>query len=926
MSCGMIGERRKCTNWMYCLWLLICLCILCSGNVRAEDSDTRTIRVAFPVQEGMSYFHQDGTPDGYAYGYLEKIAEYTGWKMEYIPYDSGDEDQDIRDAIRDVKDGNADLLGPMLKTRYTSSDLLFPEQSYGTVYTTLCTLETSDLREDNAAAVSPLRVGLWNLAQTRNQEVVAYLNAENFDYELHYYDTEEEQYQALEEDEVDVVSNVSLNPVSGTRMIEKFAPRPYYFASSLDNQKLIEKLDAAIDIINQVQPSLQDVLFEQYFRNARYVFALKEEQKEYLESLGELQVLCVDYNAPYAYQQNGEPAGMLVSVLNEFAKEAEVSIQYTFCEDREQAEARLAENYYDLLIGLNFTSEYCTDIGFVRSKSIMSSNLAYLYRPDQNKHDTVAIESGMENLVDITDFKKVIICGNVAACVAAVENGVADYGIGDRSGLEYVIFDNYSSLICSMISGATQTICIGINRKSDLRLIRILNDYIYSLSDAQKTAFLEQGNLHLHKSSLITFVRMHPFQMIFAGSVLAVVLTVAFSMMFHAKRMKVKNEELQSANQAKSDFLTRMSHDIRTPMNGIIGLLNISDRFVENPQAVREYHRKIRAASEYLLALINDVLDMSKLDSDEVILIEESVSLQELFQNCMEILEIKALENGITMTTPGLEAFTPPRVLTSELHLRQIIMNVVSNAIKYNKQNGEIKATAKILEETKEKITCRFVVEDTGIGMSEEFQRQMFVPFTQEHGAARSEMKGTGLGLAIVKRIIDKMDGNIYVESEKDVGTRFTWELTFPIDQNEQQEENVLQEEEVSLKGRHILAAEDNALNAEILLFMLNDLGAEVQLVGNGAQAVQAFEESAPGGFDCILMDIMMPVMDGYEASRKIRGMKRPDAETIPIIALTANAFAEDMIKSREAGMNAHITKPIDEEKLKACIKKMLAI
>ena len=199
MRYGIFGKKQWRAYRHCCLLMLLWLCILCAQNVRARESDTRTIRVAFPVQEGMSYFHQDGTPDGYAYGYLEKIAEYTGWKMEYIPYDSGDEDQDIRDAIRDLKDGKVDLMGPLLKTRYTSSDLLFPEQSYGTVYTTLCTLETSDLREDNAAAVSPLRVGLWNLAQTRNQEVVAYLNAENFDYELHYYDTEEEPVCGKEE-------------------------------------------------------------------------------------------------------------------------------------------------------------------------------------------------------------------------------------------------------------------------------------------------------------------------------------------------------------------------------------------------------------------------------------------------------------------------------------------------------------------------------------------------------------------------------------------------------------------------------------------------------------------------------------------------------------------------------------------------------
>lgn len=305
------------------------------------------------------------------------------------------------------------------------------------------------------------------------------------------------------------------------------------------------------------------------------------------------------------------------------------------------------------------------------------------------------------------------------------------------------------------LSGSAQNICIAIARESNLQFIRLVNDYIYSLSDLQKTTFLEEGNMHLYKTSLRGYVRMHPIQTMLLFSGLTAFIVVACSMMFHAKRMHKKNMELEMANQAKSEFLTRMSHDIRTPMNGIIGMLDISDKCLDNPEAVRKYHKKIRVASEYLLSLINDVLDMSKLDSGEMYFAEESVYLREMLENCRDIMETRAAEHGIELETPGLENFNPPRVLTSELHIRQIAMNIISNAIKYNKPNGKIIATAEVVNQTEDYVTCRFMVKDTGIGMSDDFQKNMFDPFSQEYGKDRSEFRETGLELSIVKRIVD---------------------------------------------------------------------------------------------------------------------------------------------------------------------------
>lgn len=391
------------------------------------------------------------------------------------------------------------------------------------------------------------------------------------------------------------------------------------------------------------------------------------------------------------------------------------------------------------------------------------------------------------------------------------------------------------------------------------------------------------------------------------------------------RKISEARQAAEQASRSKTQFLANMSHDIRTPMNGIIGMLNIADRYVDNPDEVKKYHQKIRMASEYLLSLINDVLDMRKIDQKDIMLLEESVNLRDVIENCRDILEAKAGEQEITLDTTGMAEFNPPQLMASEVHLRQIFMNIISNAIKYNKYGGKIFIQAIVLEQTEDKVICRFSVTDTGIGMSEDFQKQMFEPFTQEHGENRSEFKGTGLGLSIVKRIIEEMGGEIRVESELDIGTKFSWDLTFPIDKAINERAENIPDRIVTLRGIRVLAAEDNSLNSEILKFILEDMGINVNLVENGELAVKAFQESRPGEYAMILMDIMMPVMDGYEASRIIRNMKRPDAAKIPIIALTANAFAEDIVRSSEAGMDAHITKPIDENKLKECMLRLLA-
>lgn len=914
----------KIAKWL--LFLLLAVCFLMpERTVQAAENGNRMVRVAFPEQEGMGYVEANGACSGYNYEYLEKVSEYTGWSMEYVKYTEEDQSEAIRKAMDDVAAGKVDLLGPVLKTKETEEKYAFPENSYGTVYTTLNTLESSTLTENNIRDREPLRVGVLEQAKTRNDEVVRFLEAENLEYQLVPYETVSQQTIALLQDEVDVITSVSLTPINGTRIVEKFAARPYYFVTAKGNEDLMKQMDDAMKKISCAEPYFQERLFSEYFRNDS-VYFLSEEQMNYIDSCDTIDVLCIDQDAPYVYEENGTPNGMMIALLDGFGNVMDAKVNYTFCKDREEASRLQQKNTYDILVGIPFTSEYCSQAGYIRSNVIMDSGLAYIEQPKNksDKNETIAVVKGLESYVDTDSYKKVISCENARECVKKVSENKADIGFGDQSTLEYYDYEEGSNLVLTRLSEKTQDVCVAINRDKDILFAELFNMYLYTLEDGVKSQYLAEANVHTSGKSLQYYVKVYPMESVAIICFLALLLTGGMFLILYTKRMQEKNQELKTANEAKSEFLARMSHDIRTPMNGIMGMLDISDKMLDQPEKLKQYHQKIRKASEYLLSLINDVLDMSKLESKEIHMTTESTDLVELMNNCREILEIRAAERGITIESRQAEPFQPPRVLASDVHLRQIFMNVVGNAIKYNKPNGKIFLSARVVEQDEDSVTCEFRVEDTGIGMSESFQKHMFEQFTQEQDTARSEYEGTGLGLAIVKQIIDQMDGTIEVSSRQNVGTLFVWKLTFAIDHTYKEELMPTRaSHDIHLEGKKILVAEDNQLNAEIISFLLEEWGAEVVLTQNGKIAVEKFAEAPEGTFAYILMDIMMPVMDGHEACRKIRAMDREDGKTVPIIALSANAFVEDREKSREAGMNAHVTKPLDAEKLKKMLAKV---
>lgn len=612
----------------------------------------------------------------------------------------------------------------------------------------------------------------------------------------------------------------------------------------------IEELDAAIRKIDQAEPQLQSRLYSSYFHSTLDAFELTQEQKDKLSGFGDIRVLCVDNDAPYAYQHSGEPTGMLIAILNDFALELSLDISFDFCASRDEAEALLGRQHYDILLGLPFTARFCGEHGYIKSEPVIGSGIAFVRDISNSRRDSTAVVRGIESLVDLSIYQNVQYYDNVRDCLTAVERGKADLAVGGRSAVEYYIADSYSTLAASPIPGETKSICFAVSRDSDLALLEDLNYYLYSLSNFDKTVYLSEGSVHDSPSTLSYFLHANPAQALALGMALTAVLAAVIFAPLYARQM-------------------------------------------------------------------------SKLEAKDVEFHEDSADLHDIAASCAEIVEARATEGGLTLETGSLDEFHPPRVLVSERHLRQIFMNLIGNAIKYTHSGGTVRITAETLAQTEDSVTCRFSVSDTGIGMSKAFQSKMFEPFAQERSDSRSEYRGTGLGLAIVKKIIDQMHGDISVDSAPGASTSIVWTLKFRSDKDYHELPAAQEAEPLDLTGSKVLAAEDNELNAEILQMMLRQAGADVTLVENGELLVKAFEAAAPNTYDYIFTDIMMPVMDGYEACRRIRALDRPDTQSIPIIAMTANVFAEDVQRSLDAGMDAHISKPFDLKKLQQCLAKL---
>ena len=642
--------------------------------------------------------------------------------------------------------------------------------------------------------------------------------------------------------------------------------------------------------------------------------------------------VATDYDfCPNSYlDKNGNLTGLYIEIITEAANRLGVRLEFKTGEWLE-CRQMLTDGDADVLLGLEIFSNM---EGTLRTIPICSDELLVYGRTPV---DSAAALAGkrvalMARSVIKTTYD--LQCTYVeyytnTEILQAVENGEVDYGICHGAVSSKIIENNHFRLIPSLaITKSYPAIAVD---ESAPALRKQLNTVLQEMSLDGTIGRLEQKWItdftkdrsfsHVVRSNLLFYVTF------FSGFVVLFCICATFryldkkrseyiqSLLNYQTQLKQSNEEAQRANRAKSDFLSHMSHDIRTPMNGITGMIEQIRRHKNEPAVIDACLDKIDVASGHLLSLLNDVLDMSRLEQGRVELEHKPFDLQEELHSIELLVEELAKEKNITLTTNS-DQITHTRLLGSPLHLRRILLNLISNAVKYNKPNGRVDLTAEELESIGGTLRYRFVIRDTGIGMSPEFLRdKLYAPFTQENESARTTYQGTGLGMSIVAELVKAMGGSIRAESVQNIGTTFTVDLPFeagpqpkPLAQNEGPAADIT--------GMRVLVVEDNDLNREIAQCMLEEDGAIVTLAGNGQEAVDAFAQSAPGTFDAILMDVMMPVMDGLEATKAIRNLPRPDAAEIPILAMTANAFEEDRQKTRAAGMNEHLTKPISNARL----------
>ena len=934
-------KRNILREKVYILMIFICVIIVSPSMVHAENEiDQReTIRVGFFAMDGYHMMDEEGNRSGYGYDFLQLVSRYINVDFDYIGYEKSWEDMQNM-----LENGEIDLLTSARKTpeREETFDYSRPIGSNNAILT---------IRSDNNAIVmhdydtyDGMKVALLN-GNSRNDDFADFAKENAFSYHPVYFNTTEEMTSALQNGSVDAIVTSSLRQTNNERIIEKFKNTEFYAIVKKGNTDLLKKVNYAIDQMNAVEGDWKTELHNRYYenfndRNLNFTDEEKKIIQEYSTSTNPLKVVCDPTRYPYSYVDNGEVKGIIPDYFRELADYVGIKYQFIQYKSREEYLKHRNDGTTDLCIDLRLDSENDPEKqNFTITAPYLTLRMAKVTRTDFDGDikvvATVAQSAAFDN--NYAKNAEKLVCKTREEAVKAVLDGKADAAfVYYYTAQALVNQDKSGALMYTLLEETSYNYYIAVSEQVNHALAGILTKTIYALPDSMIEDISNQyTSYHAKDLTFLMLMQMHPIISLSIGLTLVAIMIIILTRRAHVQKRRAIQEhqraeematlakKADAANKAKTRFLANMSHDIRTPINGIIGLLKIDETNWENESLLRENHKKMQISADHLLSLINDVLQVSKLESGESVLTHEVVSLAELTKEIVFIIVGKAEEEGIEWKYDNGKSVIPyPYIYGSPLHLRQIFLNIYGNCIKYNQPGGTITTTVESLGEQDGICTYRWTIKDTGIGMSQEFLNHIFEPFVQERHDARSIYQGTGLGMTIVKRYIEMMNGTIDIKSKEGVGSTFIITIPFEIADPPAELPRQLPENDNSIKGLHLLMAEDNELNAEIAETLLVEEGAEVTVVVNGQEAVEAFRDHPEGTFDAILMDVMMPVMDGLSATRTIRELERPDAKMIPIIAVTANAFAEDVRKCRDVGMNGHVAKPIIIEEVKKEILK----
>lgn len=922
--------------------LLLCLCLLMPllQDTAAAVQDSSVVRVAWYPDSAYNITCENGERSGYGYEYQQSVAAYTGWTYHYI-------EANWPDSLNMLQKGEIDLMAGVSYAEGRAQTMLFSDLPMGEEkYYLYANLAAADISVSDLTTLNGKRIGMlpesipttqfceWETRHGLHTEHVTITSGEDAAAKIAsreidgFISVESPQWQEY-----------SLSAITS------FGSSDVYFVISKSRPDLKEALDNAMRRIAHDKPFYQDDLYQRYL-SAQSVELLSTEERDWLRQHGAIRIGFLNHDTGISTFdiQTGDVTDVLtdyvVYATNCLGDNALHFDLHGFDTQLEQLQA-LQNGEIDLIFHTSQNPSAAEENGLALSNTVLSFSQAALTTKNhfnELEPNTAAIPGNDFSLKQYLAYHypkwTILEYPSANDAIKAMRTGSADCYVTRAGQLPRYMKDK--TLYRVFLTQPSKT-SFAV-RQGDTALLSILNKTLKTMPSSLLTGALAMYDSAPEKVTAADFVKDN----LTTASAVFILLSLLLFGLFRKARQSAKQAqelnlklqqsqtELQealtqakAANAAKTTFLNNMSHDIRTPINGIIGMLTIIRKNKDDHARVRDCLHKIELSSQLLLSLVNDVLDMAQLENGTVVLRRESMNLDEVCGSITNSVLFQAEAAGLTVTGEH-DDFSGIYVRSSALHLKKILMNLFTNCVKYNKPGGSIHMQMHMLELTDAKITCQFIIEDTGLGMSEDFiQNHLFKPFEQADESSRSSYMGTGLGMSIVQQLVEQMGGTISVESKLGEGSRFTVVLPFELDRDATAAAASTQTSS-DISGARLLVAEDNELNMEIAIFLLHDSGAQTVPVQNGRQALAAFRDSEPGGFDAILMDVMMPEMDGLEAAKAIRALDRPDAKAIPIIAMTANVFKEDREKCLAAGMNAHLSKPLDAETMKRTISEQL--
>lgn len=892
----------------------------------ADDSSqpVKTVRVGWLVNnEGF----QNGTPgerlSGWGYEYLQTLSYYTpGWRYEYV---SGT----FTELMDMLEAGEIDLMPNISYSEERAQKLLFSSNPEGTErYYIYARPDRDDLAKGDPQALQGLTIG-YNSGVMQTIVGQQWLANEGIACTYREYDGGSVLFDALANGEVDaIIMNDTISSPDASPMFY-VGSSDYYFAVPKSRPDLMNDINAAMTAIARVNPRYNDEVKANYSAQNSGSSSLTGPERSWLKANDN--TITIGYlknKLPYCTQNDdGEMEGSLASLATTLHDKFGITVATVAFSNNEQMTKALSTGTIDVALPLFRDYWLAEQAGVILSNPMGTVSLAAIHSSSNLNSDLKNIACTADAIVNRFELEnlfpdaKVTEYPNDNEAREALNKGEASCIIVPSTRLK-TIRDTYDieDFQTQELTDTAQLSCL-ISRGKPV-LLGIINKGIVNAGESLSASSYSPTSYSAQESD--AFRLLYRNRIVIAAVVICILLTGIVILVWSLHRAQKEQQKADAANAAKTAFLTRMSHDIRTPLNGILGLIEIEELKDGDMQAARESRAKARVAANHLLSLINDILEMGKIEDRKLTLEHAPFNLKELCDDTLVLCKLRASDNGITMQDNSLPYATGPYMIGSPTHIRQIMINLLDNSIKYNKRGGSVTFSSKTKPLDDGRALFCFSVSDTGIGMAPEFLKHIYEPFAQEGDDARSKFQGTGMGMPIVKSLIDLMGGTIEISSEVGVGSTFNVQIPLDIDKNPQARERADgQANSCSLAGMNVLLAEDNELNAEIAQALLESEGIVVTRAANGNETVDLYVGRPAGSFDAILMDIMMPDMDGYEATRAIRLSEKVDAADIPIIALTANAFAEDAKAAHDAGMNAHLSKPLDFNKLKNILARI---